>query len=85
MSEDPLESRLRSLLQDQALTSAAEREDRRLDQVLHKAHIRGGVFDLINLFTRWGWVLSEGSTRGAPHLKPVKRTSAGDHAHEDNQ
>lgn len=85
MSEDPLESRLRSLLQDPAPSSGADREDRRLDQVLHKAHIRGGAFDLINLFTRWGWVLSEGGARGARHLKPVKRAGAADHASEENR
>ena len=74
MSEDPLESRLRHLLQDDGEYQGADREDRRLDQVLHKAHIRGGVFDLITLFTRWGWVLSEGGARGARHLNPVKRS-----------
>ena len=75
MSEDPLESRLRDLLQGEA-SYLGERDDRRLDRVLHKAHVRGGVFDLVNLFARWGWVLSEGGARGARHLKPVSRDTA---------
>ncbi|MEH6566724.1 MAG: CrfX protein [Halopseudomonas sp.] len=84
MSEDPLESRLRSLLQDSA-ESETDREGQRLDRVLHKAHIRSGVFDLINLFTRWGWVLSEGGARGARHLKPVSRATAASPTEHDNQ
>ena len=73
MSEDPLESRLRDLLQGDNNLNGAQRDDQRLDRVLHKAHIRGGLFDLVNLFTRWGWVVSEGAARGARHVQPVKR------------
>ncbi|MGY8810889.1 MAG: CrfX protein [Pseudomonadales bacterium] len=85
MSEDPLESRLRNLMQDPSESAEVDRDVRRLDRVLHKAHIRGGAFDLIDLFTRWGWVLSEGGARGARHIKPVSRVSAIIPSKDDNQ
>ncbi|MEH6492640.1 CrfX protein [Halopseudomonas sp.] len=85
MSEDPLERRLRDLLQGEVSDLGSQRDDRRLDRVLHKAHVRGGLFDLVNLFARWGWVLSEGSVRGARHLKPVSRDSAKTSTQDINQ
>jgi hypothetical protein len=85
MSEDPLESRLRDLLQGEPSDFGSQRDDRRLDRVLHKAHVRGGLFDLVNLFARWGWVLSEGGARGARHVKPVSRDTTKTSPQDINQ
>ncbi|WP_022962571.1 hypothetical protein [Halopseudomonas pelagia] len=72
--EDPIESRLRELMRAETNQSTPV-EDHRLDRVLHKAHMHAGVFDLINLFARWGWVLSEGGSRALKHSRPVSRRS----------
>jgi len=58
---DPLEERLRNLMRADQQTLG--QEDRRLERVLHKAHLRGGVLDLLTLFSRWGVVLSEAGSR----------------------
>lgn len=58
---DPLEDRLRSLMRESEQT--ADADDQRLERVLHKAHMRSGVFDLLTLFSRWGLVLSEAGLR----------------------
>lgn len=72
--EDPIESRLRELMRAETNQSTPI-EDHRLDRVLHKAHMHAGGFDLINLFARWGWVLSEGGARALKHSRPVSRRS----------
>lgn len=77
--EDPIEIRLRELMRAEANTSMPV-DEQRLDRVLHKAHMRAGFFDLINLFARWGWVLSEGGARALKHSRPVSRRSADSHA-----
>lgn len=71
--EDPIERRLRELMRAEADTSTPV-EERRLDRVLHKAHMHGGLFDLVNLFARWGWVVSEGGARALKHARPDRRT-----------
>ena len=70
---DPLEQRLKALMQ-QAGEGSEVQEDERLDRVLHQAHLRGGLLDLLSLFARWGWVVSEGGARGIRHARPVRRT-----------
>ena len=70
--EDPIESRLRELMREQSDQSTPV-EEHRLDRVLHKAHMHAGFFDLINLFARWGWVLSDGGSRALKHPRPVSR------------
>ena len=73
--EDPIEQRLRELMRgEQGVSDPVE--DQRLERVLHRAHIHGGIFDLINPFSRWGWVLSEGGARGLRHARPVSRRTA---------
>lgn len=72
--EDPIESRLRELMRAETDLSTPV-EDQRLGRVLHKAHLHAGFFDLLNLFTRWGWVLSEGGARAMKHARPVSRRS----------
>lgn len=80
--DDPIEARLRAMLREpetgheQQLSSAA---DHRLERVLHKAHVQGGLLDLLNLFARWGWVLGEGVARGLPHRQPQRRTPGSTH------
>lgn len=71
--EDPFERRVRELMRQASEQQSENTDDQRLERVLHKAHIHGGIFDLLNLFTRWGWVLSEGGARGLRHIKPVRR------------
>ncbi|AQZ95816.1 CrfX protein [Halopseudomonas phragmitis] len=71
--EDPFERRVRELMRQASEQQSESTDDQRLERVLHKAHIHGGIFDLLNLFTRWGWVLSEGGARGLRHIKPVRR------------
>ena len=71
--EDPFEHHLRSLLQKDASAQPSTLEDKRLERVLHRAHIHGGLFDLLKLFANWGWVISEGGARGLRHAKPVRR------------
>lgn len=58
---DPLEDRLRSLMRENE--QSADEDDQRLERVLHKAHMRSGLFDLLTLFSRWGLVLSEAGLR----------------------
>lgn len=72
---DPLEQRLKVLMQ-QAGEDSESHEDERLDRVLHKAHLRGGLLDVLSLFARWGWVVSEGGARGIRHARPVKRAAS---------
>ncbi len=75
--EDPIESRLRELMRTEADTSTPV-DAHRLDRVLHKAHMRAGFFDLVNLFAHWGWVLSEGGARAIKHSRPVSRRTVDD-------
>lgn len=75
--EDPIENRLRELMRAEA-DMATPVDDQRLDRVLHKAHMRAGFFDLINLFANWGWVLSEGGARALKHSRPVSRSAVDD-------
>ncbi len=71
---DPLEQRLKALMQQAGEENDAH-ENERLDRVLHQAHLRGGLLDLLTLFARWGWVVSEGSARGVRHARPVRRSN----------
>lgn len=71
--DDPFERHLRSLLQEEVSPQSAPDDDQRLERVLHRAHIHGGLFDLLTLFANWGWVISEGGARGLRHAKPVRR------------
>ncbi|TVP89082.1 MAG: hypothetical protein EA348_09055 [Pseudomonadaceae bacterium] len=71
---DPLEQRLKALMQQAGEQNDAH-EDERLDRVLHQAHLRGGLLDLLTLFARWGWVVSEGGARGVRHARPVRRVN----------
>lgn len=71
--DDSLERALRAMLQDEPANHAARSDDQRLDSVLHRAHLHGAAGDLLGLFSRWGWVLSEGGARGLRHLRPAHR------------
>jgi hypothetical protein len=71
--EDPIESRLRALMRGDQADVGVEVDDARLERVLHKAHLQGGIFDLLSLFARWGWVVSEGGARGLRHARPARR------------
>ena len=73
--DDSLESQLRAMLRDDNGTDAKRTDGQRLDRVLHRAHIYGAVFDLLGLVTRWGWVLTEGGSRGMRNLKPSRRSN----------
>ncbi|MEL0167123.1 MAG: hypothetical protein VW877_03255 [Pseudomonadaceae bacterium] len=73
--DDSLESQLRAMLRDDVASDASRSDDQRLDRVLHRAHIHGAVFDLLGLVARWGWVLSEGGSRGMRNLKPSRRSN----------
>lgn len=72
--DDPFESHLRSLMQEDSATPATA-DDERLKRVLHRANVRSGLFDLLSLFARWAWVIGEGGARGLRHARPVKRKS----------
>lgn len=72
--EDPFEHHLRSLMQNSSPSTSSFEDDRRLERVLHRAHIHGGLFDLLKLFANWGWVISEGGARGLRHARPVRRS-----------
>lgn len=74
--DDPFEHHLRSLLQKDASAQPSPAENKRLERVLHRAHIHGGLFDLLKLFANWGWVISEGGARGLRHAKPVRRANS---------
>lgn len=71
--DDPFEHHLRSLLQEDAPAQSSPADDKRLERVLHRAHIHGGLFDLLKLFANWGWVISEGGARGLRHAKKAQR------------
>lgn len=73
--DDPFEQQLRDLMREAEQQRPGSSDDERLERVLHKAHIRGGIFDLLGLFTRWGWVLTEGVGKGLRHGKPVRRAN----------
>jgi hypothetical protein len=70
---DPFEERLRNLMRDGEHTVGED--DERLGRVLHKAHVRGGVLDLLTLFSRWGLVLSEAGTH---HTRKGRTAGAAD-------
>ncbi|MDX9688610.1 hypothetical protein [Halopseudomonas formosensis] len=70
--DDPFERHLRSLMQDSSVHPTPE-DDKRLERVLHRAHIHSGLFDLLKLFANWGWVIGEGGARGLRHARPVRR------------
>lgn len=72
---DPLEERLRSLMRDGGEDMSDDNQ--RLERVLHKAHVRGGVLDLLTLFAHWGVVLSEAGTH------TVRRSRASGRAQRD--
>lgn len=74
--EDPVEQRLRELMQGNPGDDPTENDDARMERLLHKVHLRGGILDLIGLFARWGWVVSEGGARGLRHARPTSRDSA---------
>ncbi|MFN3581549.1 MAG: hypothetical protein ACK4VV_13875 [Pseudomonas sp.] len=83
--EDPIESRLRELMRGES-EPLVDIDEQRLERVLHKAHLHAGVFDLINLFARWGWVLSEGGARGLRHARPEsRRRAAADQSDQPDQ
>ena len=71
--DDSLERALRAMLQDDTDNHAGRSDDQRLDSVLHRAHLHGAAGDLLGLFSRWGWVLSEGGARGLKHARPTRR------------
>lgn len=73
--DNPIEDRLRELMRAEAGKSTPV-DELRLVRVLHKAHMRAGFFDLITLFAHWGWVISEGGSRGLKHSRPVNRRTA---------
>lgn len=83
--EDPIESRLRELMRGDQADDVAGVDDARLERVLHKAHLQGGLFDLISLFARWGWVLSEGGARGLRHARPTRREAGTDTTRSDTE
>ena len=72
--EDPFEHHLRSLMQNSSPSTSNLEDDLRLERILHRAHIHGGLFDLLKLFANWGWVISEGGARGLRHARPVRRS-----------
>lgn len=72
--EDPFENQLRDMLREADRGRPESADAERLERVLHKAHIHGGVFDLLNMFARWGSVLSEAGS--APRRRPETPTSS---------
>lgn len=75
--DDPFERRLRSMMQqapDDRLDSD-DADDERLDRVLHKAHVRSGIFDLLGLFAHWGWVLAQAGGRSSQRRTQHSRSS----------
>ncbi|QJD58327.1 CrfX protein [Pseudomonas sp. gcc21] len=73
--DDPFENQLRNLMRDAEHQRPVSSDNERLERVLHKAHIHGGIFDLLSLFARWGWVLTEGINKGIQHGRPVRRSN----------
>jgi len=71
--DDPFERHLRSLMQEDASRQSSGEDDKRLERVLHRAHIHSGLFDLLKLFANWGWVISEGGARGLRHARSARR------------
>lgn len=71
--DDPFEQHLRSLMQKDTSEQPAGDDDKRLERVLHRAHVRTGLFDLLSLFARWGWVISEGGSRGLRQAGNIRR------------
>ena len=74
--DDPFESHLRNLMQEDS-PAPTTTDDQRLKRVLHRANVHSGLFDLLSLFARWGWVISEGGARGLRHARPVRRQASG--------
>ncbi|WP_339842677.1 hypothetical protein [uncultured Halopseudomonas sp.] len=72
--EDPIEQRLRALMQGDQADDSENVDDARMERVLHKIHLRGGALDLVRLFANWGWVISEGGARGLRHARPTRRS-----------
>ncbi len=70
--DDPFESHLRSLMREES-PAPVTTDDQRLKRVLHRANVHSGLFDLLSLFARWGWVISEGGARGLRHARPTRR------------
>lgn len=75
--EDPIEQRLRELMRGDQTEEALGTDDARIERVLHKVHLRGGIVDLVGLFAHWAWVVSEGGARGLRHARPTQRDTAG--------
>ena len=79
--DDPFESQLRQLMREDASGRPPSADDKRLERVLHRAHIHSGLFDLLRLFASWGWVIGEGGGRGlrqAAAARRERRTSSTD-------
>ena len=72
--DDPFERRLRSMMQE-APDDRPDSDDVRLDRVLHKAHVRSGIFDLLSLFAHWGWVIAQAGGRSAQRRTQRSRSS----------
>lgn len=83
--EDPIEQRLRQLMQGNEEENCESVDDARMERVLHRVHVRSGVFDLLGLFANWGWVISEGGSRGLRHARPVRRATSAPSDSSDNQ
>ncbi|SDS31786.1 hypothetical protein SAMN05216198_1681 [Halopseudomonas litoralis] len=75
--DDPFEQHLRSLMQKDAAGQPSGEDDKRLERVLHRAHVRTGLFDLLSLFARWGWVIGEGGARGLRQARTMRREQRG--------
>src|SRR5690554_8201316 len=73
--DDPFERHLRSLMQDSSVHPTPE-DDKRLERVLHRAHIHSGLFDLLKLFANWGWVIGEGGARRSEERRVGKECSS---------
>lgn len=73
--DDPFESHLRNLMREDA-PAPVTTDDQRLKRVLRRANVRSGLLDLLSLFARWGWVISEGGARGLRHARPTQRKTS---------
>ncbi|WP_304638678.1 hypothetical protein [Pseudomonas sp.] len=80
--DDPFENQLREMLREADRQRPDSVDAERLERVLHKAHIHGGLFDLLNMFARWGWVLSEAGTGLKRKTRPTCSTEANHHKGE---
>ncbi|GGD03087.1 hypothetical protein GCM10007418_22810 [Halopseudomonas salina] len=83
--EDPIEQRLRELMQGNQAEDCESVDDARMERVLHRVHVRSGVFDLLGLFANWGWVISEGGSRGLRHARPARRGTSASSDSSNNQ